>query len=164
MYGSQIRFGAHLTPIIDPWRVGPGPSRTNFGGFVLRWGRFRRSCAEFGQDFCLPPPNFGGGFALVLAPRLQGMEPRRWLAAAVLMCLLVHCCGRGRLLALLCSLLVSPHKRKRKNSVLDSFLEGQIPSWISFSLTIERRTVQTDSGCRLIFLGLLGECGRSVMC
>lgn len=40
------------------------------------------------------PHQLGGGFAPVLALRLQAMEQRRWLAVAVLMCLLVLCSGR----------------------------------------------------------------------
>lgn len=96
--------------IIDPRRVGPGPSRTSFAGFGLR--RIPSLLRRIWAGFWFSSSQFGGSFALVLARRLEGMEPRRWLAAAVLMCVLVLCGGRGRLLALLCSLFVSPPESK----------------------------------------------------
>lgn len=66
------------------------------------------------------------------------MEQRRWLAVAVLMCLLVLCSGRGGLLALLWSSRFSLPERKK------------IVFWIGFPY----RFVQADSACRLIFLSL----------
>uniref|UniRef100_A0A452YZ09 Uncharacterized protein n=2 Tax=Aegilops tauschii subsp. strangulata TaxID=200361 RepID=A0A452YZ09_AEGTS len=44
-----------------------------------------------GGRFCSAPARF---VWWILAPRLEGMERRRWLQAAVLMCLLLLCSGR----------------------------------------------------------------------
>jgi len=71
-----------------PHQVGPIASRTIFAGPVS--GKTDSDSVVF-----LPNPSqLGGGFAPVLALRLQAMEQRRWLAVAVLMCLLVLCSGR----------------------------------------------------------------------
>jgi hypothetical protein len=125
-------------------QVGLGPSRTSFAGFGLR--RIPSLLRRIWAGFWSSSSRFGANFALVLERRLEDMEPRRWLAAAVLMCLLVLCGGRGRLLALVCL------AAKKKVSL-----------WISSAWVLSAVGWKLESVCRLIFPHLLGECGRSVM-
>lgn len=144
-----MRFGTLLTPIIDPPRVGPGLCRSDFAGFGLRPGGLRRSCAEIGQDCVVPPRNSGAASPWFCGSRAwsRGSGSRPLFSCAC------WCFAAGEV-----GLILSPYLSRREKKIRKN------PSWVSFHLTIQRRWVPADYACRLMLPGLLGECGRSVMC